>query len=539
MAREFERVLATLRLTTRRSKPIDGCLRGTRADEFSRIDRWLHDPWERNILWIKGHPGSGKTSIASTLVEKLTSQKNPRLGSSFFFERDNSDFIAPLVFWSQVAYDLAQIYPEFASAVVAVLKNRDINFDTTPVETQFRLLISEPLTDMATVPDPTRPRVVIVVDAVDECGGFGRDSAKHRRDLLATLKIWSKLDPRQFKLIVTSREEGSIPTNLGPIAAIIELDLTTVTATKDIQCYLKTELKRVVDEYVESGDDEENLHAWVTAALLSELTTRAGGLFVWAKTLITFLESGNPRDQLDLILEGEDMGRKGDINILYWKILKIAFYQNGPPKTALLEAFHGVVGTIVCSKRPLENSALTCSMELAGIKENAWMDLRRRLRSVMVNRSASLRFQHQSFVDFLTSRACPLDFRVTLDAQNERKKTITLAALNRLKDLRFNICRLQTSYIFNSTIPNLQALTERYIPTTLQYCCRYWADYLDTNHGDTEILAELQQFLRSKFLYWVEVLSLLTSADEPLLAFALDQLNSVIKWSLVSRTHVS
>jgi hypothetical protein len=537
---EFKKTLAVLQVKARRPKPIGGCSPGTREDIFSQIYRWLDNPRKPNILWIKGHPGSGKTSVASTLVERLKKSKEKiLLASSFFFERDNSDFTSPSVFWSQVAYDLAQIYPAFAAGVVAVLEDGDLNFNTTPVDEQFSYLISNHLAILAALPDKNPPRFVVVVDAVDECGGFGQDSSKERRQLLSTLRRWSEMDSALFKLIITSRDEGPMSQILPQIASTIELSLATPNARKDIRRYLGIEIKRVVDEYVQDGQGEETLHAWPTPALLRQLTAMAGGLFVWAKTLINFLETGNPRDQLEFILQGEDMGEDGDINVLYRKILKLSFNQNGPPKESVLRDFRAVVGTIVVAKRPLDSAAeIKCYMGLAGVKESSWKDVRRRLASVMEHGSDTLRFQHNSFVEFLISDApgCPPAFRVQVKVQ---KKVLTLAALDRMDTgLRFNICRLSTSYMLNSTIPPdiIKNRRNEHISSTLLYSCRYWSDHLDDNRGDPDILDRLQDFLKTKFLYWVEVLSLFGDyQDSSLLDDGVNQLRSVVEWSQVRK----
>ncbi|KAJ7691011.1 hypothetical protein B0H17DRAFT_935498 [Mycena rosella] len=116
-----------------------------------------------NILWIKGHPGSGKASIASTLVlSHKYSKEGTRLGPIFFFERDNTAFTTPSVFWRKVSHDLAQLDSRFASRVVAVLKRGDIDFSTTLVDTQFASLMADPLKDIAE-PAARRPQFVVVL----------------------------------------------------------------------------------------------------------------------------------------------------------------------------------------------------------------------------------------------------------------------------------------------------------------------------------------------------------------------------------------
>ncbi|KAJ7131601.1 WD40-repeat-containing domain protein, partial [Mycena crocata] len=151
------------------------------------------------------------------------------------------------------------------------------------------------------------------------------------------------------------------------------------------------------------------------------------------------------------------------------------------------------------------------------------------------------RFQHNTFAEFLTSKHCPLAFKI--DVQH-RKKILTIATLQRMQDydigLRFNICRLSTSYVFNSTpyafnfpSSSIQDPRNRYISSTLLHCCLYWSEHLDDNRGDTEILQELQRFLKNKFLFWVEVLSLFGDVmhdNEPMLNCAVKHLKTRNSW---------
>ncbi|KAJ7151987.1 WD40-repeat-containing domain protein [Mycena filopes] len=180
-------------------------------------------------------------------------------------------------------------------------------------------------------------------------------------------------------------------------------------------------------------------------------------------------------------------------------------------------------------------------MDLAGLKENSWKDVRRRLASVMQSSPDTLRFQHSTFIDFLTlpceSTDCPEDFHIPV---KDCKKRRSLALLARLQDgLCFNICRLDTSYWFNSTHGDLEDKRKKHIPLTLLYCCRYWSDHLDSSHGDPEILEALRLFLTTKFLYWAEVLSLFKdSADGngPLWDYTLSRLQFAAEWARTNQS---
>jgi hypothetical protein len=58
------------------------CMEGTREDIFTEIDAWIDDLDGPNILWLKGFPGTGKSAIAMSTMNRLT--RSCRLGSAFF-----------------------------------------------------------------------------------------------------------------------------------------------------------------------------------------------------------------------------------------------------------------------------------------------------------------------------------------------------------------------------------------------------------------------------------------------------------------------
>ncbi len=81
----------------------DGCLEGTRVNILDEARGWLkNDESEKNILWIVGAPGAGKSTIATTLATTLGA---PCV--KFFCKRDVSDLRNPRNIWRTLAYDIA------------------------------------------------------------------------------------------------------------------------------------------------------------------------------------------------------------------------------------------------------------------------------------------------------------------------------------------------------------------------------------------------------------------------------------------------
>ncbi|KAJ6571363.1 hypothetical protein B0H19DRAFT_1129807 [Mycena capillaripes] len=472
-----------------RKRPIPGCLEGTRKRIFKKIDTWLADSSSPNILWIKGFPESGKSCIARSVVQKLVD--TPRFGSSFFFERDDGGFTAPSTMLRRISSDLCH-HPAFMGALVTDLEMqpRMIDFSTASIADQFHRLVEKPLQNLANGLK-NGEGIVVVVDALDECGGFGRTRFRDRSDVLNVIKRWCALSPL-LRLVVTSRDETSISEVLGPISTPLELHLDNNQAKRDIEMFLDLELRKIGERHC--------LPNWPTVEQIRILVDKAKGLFVWAATLVQFLDQPMPQDILQQILHG-DMNVEGDITDLYELILEISFCPGGQqPSAKFLAEFTAFVGALVTANGPLEKG--NPLFRIIGVQSATADSICSQLRSVMVPAETYLRFSHQSFVDFLLSESCPSIFRIT---PRLSRRNISLAILNLLNScLRFDPSEFRTSHRSNPK-------TKTQISADLAFACRTWGDTLPAvgeESGDANLLASLKAFFETNLLFWLEALSL-------------------------------
>ena len=162
---------------------LPGCMQGTRQNILDRIADWTTDFDAPNILWLSGHPGVGKSAIASSIVEQL--RVAGRLGSCFFFQRQQATVMTTQALWRTVAYDLGRQYPTIRKCLLAALKADEAIPDIVDVDKLFNQLIEGPI---MTSELPTESSPVVVIDALDECGGLDGQHSEVRRGLLRTLK---------------------------------------------------------------------------------------------------------------------------------------------------------------------------------------------------------------------------------------------------------------------------------------------------------------------------------------------------------------
>ncbi|KIM23657.1 hypothetical protein M408DRAFT_252717, partial [Serendipita vermifera MAFF 305830] len=473
------------------SSPVIECMEGTREDVLTTIFEWVVNYKAANIFWLKGHPGVGKSAIATSLVEKLRDSEH--LGSSFFFQREKSASMTLNNLWSTIAYDLARRYPEMGKYLIAVLEKDESLVTTANADKLFRELIQKPVTACKNIDE--EKATVVVIDALDECGGLDSQQLNSRINLMRTLKAWSTL-AKKYKLVVTSRVEPDIAHGLSTIEhesfEVLSGDSVQSKSSEDIERFLEYHLGQIAAQSHGALAPE-----WPGRQIITRLTQLAAGLFIWVDTVIRFLKRGEPQEQLNRVLGGTST--RG-LAKLYSSILKASFME---PSDKVLEGFHGIVGAIILAKDPLPTSSLVhlCSMDHSTLSY-----IRSGLQSVL-DSGEFLRFSHQSFVDFLIDPTqCPSAFCIDIQKQ---KREFTLACLRTMRThLRFNICDVKSSYKRNTEIVNLDRRVKECIPHYVSYSAYYWVKHLKETGFDEEILGYVEYFMQNQFLFWLEVLSL-------------------------------
>jgi len=255
-------------------------MKDTRNDILQAIESEVKSVDGHNMIWVRGSPGVGKSALAASILIRLQDQNRHVI--SFRFDRTQSTTINTDSLWRVVACDLARLYPSFHQYLVKHDKWRS----SPGINHLFEDLIVEPISSLGDVPCEELP--VIVIDALDECGGLRHDSpAKNDyKGLLRTLKRWVQVDHlKRFKLVITSRPEDAI-TKMFPDSVSTHVNIPSGSEVKledsasdDICAFLKSQLDTMGME-----------PAWIARAL-DYLVPRATGIFIWATTAADFFRS--------------------------------------------------------------------------------------------------------------------------------------------------------------------------------------------------------------------------------------------------------
>ena len=406
---------------------------------------------------------------------------------SFLWHRLGSE---PSV-WRTIAYDLAR-YEAFANNLLQVLKGPTFNPRIPDIALDFKSLIKDPLIQSFPGGVP-----IVVIDAIDECRYEG-SMARQRKMFIDSLTGWASL-PRRCKLIVTGRNDR-IPNSFCTVCKQVTL-LTGADVTEreneDIQRFFEI-------RFAEFGEclDFEMLQR---QRVFERLTTRAAGLFIWANTVVRFIDEGIHEEQLERVLNG-GMGSGDDLTKLYQQILESSFPK---PDGYTMSVFHHVMGAVILSKVPLREDDLPY---FASERKSLVKSILSKLSTVLSTAAdGRVRISHLSFSEFICDRSqCPEPFYIDQQATNDR---LTMACFRLMRqELKFNICGLESSYLLNDEVKDLAERISTRIGDSLLYACRFWAahlqDMMANEYNGNALIAELEDFVYVRLLFWLEVMSL-------------------------------
>ncbi|KZP24297.1 hypothetical protein FIBSPDRAFT_822423 [Athelia psychrophila] len=471
------------------------CLPGTMQDRQNEIIDWLMNPSDQNqnVLWLRGAAGLGKSTLATTVAEHFAVHQ--RQGAFLFFDRNEPIESSPSRVISTLAHQLAEHNEAVRTAVSDAIK-QDSRLARAPLSTQFTSLLCEPLHAASThIAGP----IIIVIDALDECG-----DTKSRQLLLNLLSSpdFAKL-PSQFRFLITSRSEPDIEGALYDCKHVKAVD-SSKASENDIMLYIKHKIEEVFR--VRHRREELNV-GWLGEKEIQRLVQYADGFFIWAATVmgLLFTVKAPVKWLTDFLLHDRQVV---SLHELYEKALLSVDDWKGGETT---DIYRRILGLIVVSQVPLTDVAIG---DLLGLDQESRQICRTALRSlssvIQWSEGQSARTLHKSFPDYLTDQNACSSKPWFIDAK-EHEHALTLGCLRVMNDgLHFNMGHLNTSHIANADIPDLSAHVQAIIPQGISYACQFWGHHLcQTVPGEPSIHGLILHFFELKFLYWLEVLSLL------------------------------
>ena len=337
------------------------------------------------------------------------------------------------------------------------------------------------------------------------------------------------------KFFITGRPElrihsGFCQKSLQPHTEVLRLhEVKPSLVDSDIKLFLKSQFLDIAENQSDCSLEED----WPGQHSIDILCKKAAGFFIYASTVIKFVSSNHhlPDERLALIVslpqDTSHEGRSG-IDLLYTQVLEQAFHGVDPNDPSPYSHFKSVVGAVVLAFNPFSIRTLS---DLMGNHNTSL----RNLHSVLLvpeNEEHPVQTFHKSFTDFLTDHTRCTNYYFFIDPSIHHKE-ILLTCLSLIKGrLKRNIYGLN-DWVDLRVIEDLHKLRAVHIGNALEYASRFWASHLAKVSTGSHIVEELDkaidEFFKTSFLFWIEVLILTENLNVGVYA-----LNSIEWYTLVS-----
>ena len=489
------------------------CLDGTRTEILNEIIDWINntDASAPRIFWLHGQAGKGKSAVAHTIA--LYARNLGMLGSFFCFTRVRQREGLHTKLFPTIARNLADRDARLRLILAKVISGDPSLTGTEDIMEQWKMFILQPLSRLE---GSSTGNVVVVIDALDESGWEGT-----RVSILEALTESGGKLPINIRIFLTSRPLADIWEALDASEHVHSrsLDNTNVGLTmSDIRRYVSYRLKNHSNIF--SNED------------IQQISVKSDGLFEWARLACDFVSHRievTAKKRLNKIMSYAP-GDFGTLRDGMYTVFLKEFIEGSPRE---LVVFQSVMRQILWSKEPLSMSALDFMRGRFPRVDDRYpvTDTLRLMASQLSGTDVMfvpVRPVHASFYDFLLDEQRSGEFFVH---EEDVHFDLAFASLSVMCSyLCFNICGLETSYVPNAEIVDLDKRVKENIPSHLLYACRFWATHLQEAEFNVELAKLVHQFIiGEQILFWLEVLGV-----SKLIREAYWALTSAERWFQVS-----
>lgn len=385
--------------------PPPRCHPHTRQDYFHELNQWVSGDVrpDEHIFLLKGPGGVGKSAIAQSYAEAL----GPKLGAAVFLSRSERRDDPNLLITS-LAYQLAVKQASYGNILDHKIQ-RDPTLLKKSIPQQFHDLIVSPLQDLQARGEEV-VECVIIIDGLDECAD---ENAQEDIVKIIAQSVETQTTPF-FWFFLTRLEPNLISIFNHPNVKHLCLQ-REITVSRDIDSQIKWFL---TDRLSEVGRRHGLALPWPSEKDIEALVELSAGLFIYANSVVLFVDqrdSYGPESQLRAVLHLK--ARPVD--------------HNGNHPLSKLDAFYMLVLQRVPASilRPVQWILLATSLKMPklvgwdlphflGLSEPQFQRACQVLHPVMMVDGHSIRFYHESFLDFMTDPARSKDYCIWGDPAN-------------------------------------------------------------------------------------------------------------------------
>jgi hypothetical protein len=446
------------------------CQDGTRVEILERIRLWGEDALtKKQIWWLRDAAGTGKTTVASTMVRHW--KETEALAGRFFFTRNLRATSEIEKFCPALARDVAYLHKALRPMIREALKGSSAIH--SEFEEQFKLLIVAPLSRL----DKT---TILIIDALDNC------ETEARERILKAFLLHLPSVPN-IKLLFTSR----------PLLDIDELlERSDIVEGREIQLHdihgdgTHPDIALYVENQLEKFSQQER----------QMLVVQSQGLFIWASTACKLLRK--TRKPSKILKDLMDVTTSDHLDHLYREVLEQALVD-----LESLDALVMVLQVIITAFEPVSIRTVEAFLPHQEAVDKLIQDLSSVVKDGDPDRP--LIVLHDTFREFLASERRANGYMVN---SMQAHATLAIGCVELLSTFLkydiFGIARDGLGLEANAKRPDLLPRIEKELSAALKYAAAHWAYHGSLALEDGAVKDVIETFMRTKVLNLAELMSL-------------------------------
>ncbi|KAL6816210.1 hypothetical protein V8C40DRAFT_282146 [Trichoderma camerunense] len=435
--------------------------------------QWCEDP-QTCLLWIRGDPGKGKTMLACGIIDHLQDLTPSTNLYYFFYQATDSRLNNASSALRGLLHMLISKQPHLISYV---RREYDKSGKSIFEDSNSWIILSRIF--FAILKDPSIRHLTFIIDALDEC----------LTDLAKFLELIRQSSSSSgIKWLVSSRNE---------------INVQDVLLNAENKSVISLELN---SESVQLLSKEKRYQQDTTDSIQEYLINNADGTFLWVALVCQMLKKA-PSFDCHPKLAAYPPGLDNIYKRMMEKVLGSEFHWGSR-----------ILAISTVARRPLsiqELETLTFSPSNSNDTieslEKRWEETLGYCGNFLTKRKGIVYFIHQSAKDFIINKASDKLFSDGREYINKHIFKVSISAMmNTLKRDIYGLIKpgLLIDDLTNQDVPSPDPLAP------IGYCCVYWIDHFveSISHSASHSCQKrIYTFLKNKYIYWLESLSLLRS----------------------------
>ncbi|KAF2489417.1 beta transducin-like protein HET-E2C [Lophium mytilinum] len=500
----LSRCIQDLRLTDPRDdkKRIEDTKGGLLKDSYRWIlsnadfQQW-RDGEQSRLLWIKGDPGKGKTMLLCGIIDELQSFKaKPDLLAFFFCQATDSRINNATAVLRGLLYMLVEQQP---SLVAHIQKKHDHAGKALFEDANAWVALTDVFTNV--LQDPNLSNTWLIVDGLDEC----IDGMSKLLEFVTQQAVSSRV-----KWVLSSRNWPDIEEQLEGVGhkVRLSLELNAQSVSTAVNVFIEQRVSRLARE--------KRYNDKIRADVQAHLAANSNDTFLWVALVCQNLEKVPQRNVMKKL-----SAFPPGLDSLYERMMQ---QLNSLDDADLCKQ---ILASVAIVYRPitLDELAVLVRMPEDVADPETIREIVGLCGSYLTVRNDTVYFVHQSAKDFLFAKAFYQVFPCGSQAVHHSLFLTSLQILS--KTLRRDMYSLK---VLGCPIEQVEQPSPDPLAAS-RYSCAYWADHLCTSSASHAAClldgGAVEMFLRTKFLYWLEALSLCKDMSKGLVSIA--KLNKLAK----------